>query len=265
MTDRHPEHDRIAAFIRSGYTQSFPEMGYHVEWRRFGYYQRHDAGFGAVLLEGVEPADVPDLVADARAYYGDVPFSIFTEGEDADATLRPALEATGWIPGPIQIHLAHMGAVPEPRPVPGVTIERIDEAGAEEWTRVKLKGFASSEDEPDPESVRFDVALRRAEMAEEGRFALARTAGGEPAAIIGRYEAAQDTIISLLATRVPYRNRGIARWLLSRAIAEAYACGHRSISISCDPEDTPIRLYRRLGFTDEVHRRRPYDLPVAPG
>jgi GNAT superfamily N-acetyltransferase len=263
MTARHPEHDRVAAFIRSGYTQSFPEMGYHVERRPFGFYQRHDAGFGAVLLDGARAEDVPALLTDIRAWYGDCPVGIYTEGEDADARLGPALVAASCTRGAIQVHLAHVGAVPGVRPVPGVTIDDADETGIVEWTRVKLQGFASSEDEPDPEDVRFDVALRRAEMAGEGRFSLARMADGEAVSIIGCYEAEQDTIVFLLATRVPFRDRGIARWLLARAVAGAYARGHRSVTISCDPEDTPIQLYRRMGFTVQVHWRRSYEPPGA--
>jgi GNAT superfamily N-acetyltransferase len=261
MAEPHTEHERITEFIRSGYTGSFPEMGYHTERRRFGFYQRHDAGFGAVVIADARPEEVPALLADVRARYGDCPVGIYTEGEAADARLGPALEAAGCTPGAIQVHLAHVGTVPEVRPVPGVTIEDVDEAGVVEWTRVKLQGFANSEDEPSPEDMRFDVALRRAEMAGEGRFALARTADGEAVSIIGCYEADQDTIVFLLATRVPFRNRGIVRWLLSRAIAGAYARGHRSVTISCDPQDTPIQLYRRMGFTDEVHWRRQYELP----
>jgi GNAT superfamily N-acetyltransferase len=264
MNDRYPEHDRIAAFIRSGSTQSFPAMGYHVERRRFGHYQRHDAGFGSVLVEGARPEDVPALLADVRDVYGDCPVGIYTEGAEMDAALGPALVAAGCERGAIQVHLAYVGAPPELRSVAGVTVERTDEAGAEEWSRVKLRGFADSEVEPSPERVRFETALRRAEMAGEGRFSLARTTDGEPAAVIGCYEAAEDTIIFLLATRLPYRNRGIARWLLAHAIAEADARGHRSVTIGCDPDDTPIQLYRRLGFTDEVHRNRRYDLPATP-
>jgi len=262
MTDRHADHDEITESIRSGYTDSYPEMGYHVERRRFGYYQRHDAGFGAVLLEGARPEDVPTLLADMRECYGDTPAGIYTEGEAMDAALGPALVAAGCARGAVQVHMAFVGPAPEARAVPGLTIERTDEAGAEEWSRVMLMGFANTEDEPDAAHVRFEAGLRRAEMAGEGRFLLAR-ASAEPASIIGCYEAERDTIIFLLATRVPFRQRGIARWLLSHVVAEAQARGHRSVTISCDPEDTPIRLYRRLSFTDEVHRRRRYEPPYA--
>jgi GNAT superfamily N-acetyltransferase len=136
------------------------------------------------------------------------------------------------------------------------------EASLAEWSTTKLQGFANSEAAPDPQRLAREVALRRAEIAGEGRFLLARS-GRAAASIIGLYEG-EDRHVFLLATRIPFRNRGIARWLLTHVIAEAYAAGRRSVLINCDPDDTPIRLYRRLGFTDEVYWRRRYEPPTAP-
>ena len=78
--------------------------------------------------------------------------------------------------------------------------------------------------------------------------------------MIGLYEG-DDRFIFLLATRLPFRNRGITRWLLARVIGEASADGHRSVLINCDPADTPIRLYRRLGLTDEIYWQQCYAPP----
>jgi GNAT superfamily N-acetyltransferase len=101
--------------------------------------------------------------------------------------------------------------------------------------------------------------LRRAEPPARAASCSAR-AGREAASIIGLYDG-EDRHIFLLATRVPFRNRGIARWLLSHVIAEAHADGCRSVLINCDPAGTPIQLYRRLGFTDEVYWRQHYEPP----
>jgi ribosomal protein S18 acetylase RimI-like enzyme len=51
---------------------------------------------------------------------------------------------------------------------------------------------------------------------------------------------------------------GVARHLLCRVIADSYDHGCRSVVINTDPDDTPIKWYRRLGFTDEVYWRRNY-------
>jgi GNAT superfamily N-acetyltransferase len=122
----------------------------------------------------------------------------------------------------------------------------------------KLKGFANSEQEPDPDRIRAEMSLRRVEMADVGRFWLARIEG-EPAATFAWYEDT-DRFIFNLATRVLFRRRGIARWLLCDFLAQSYAHECRSIIINADTADTPIQLYRRLGFTDEVYWRGRFEL-----
>jgi GNAT superfamily N-acetyltransferase len=260
MAERHAAHDQIAEAIRVGFSTSFPVMGYHVERRAFGSYQRHDAGFGAVTVAEVRPVDVPAFLADARRHYDGVTFGIYIDDPALDQTLGPALEAAGCVRGAAQVHLAHIGPAPGVHCPPGVALEEMTPATVAEWCVTKLKGFANSEEKPDAEHVPFEAALRWAEVAGAGRFLFAR-AGREAAAILGLYEA-EDVTVFLLATRLPFRNRGIARWLLCQAIAEAHAQGRRAITISCDPDDTPIRLYRRLGFTDEVYWRQHYEPPA---
>src|SRR6266508_2272163 len=107
MNERHPEHDRIAATVRSWYTTSAPSMGYQVERRPFGCYLRHPAGFGEVTLTDAGPADVPALLADVRAYYGETAASIFVEDRRAEAILGPALVAAGCTRAAAETHLVH--------------------------------------------------------------------------------------------------------------------------------------------------------------
>jgi len=85
---------------------------------------------------------------------------------------------------------------------------------------------------------------------------------GEPAATIAWYDD-PDVFIYNLATRVSYRGRGIARWLLCDLLTRSYARGCRSVILNADANDTPIQLYRRLGFTDEVYWRSQYDAHVS--
>jgi GNAT superfamily N-acetyltransferase len=79
--------------------------------------------------------------------------------------------------------------------------------------------FSGSEAEPDPEELRQRLALRKAEMGGQGRYLLARV-GGEPASVVAFYEG-EDRFVHHLATRVPFRRRGIARWLLSEVLFTA--------------------------------------------
>ena len=261
MDRRHPHHDAIAATLRTWYTSSAPSMGSRVERRPFGVYMRYPPDAGEVTVRDAGPEDVPALLADVRAYYGDASVGIYLDDRRSDATLGPALVQAGCTKGTAETHLVHVGAVPAVHPVPRVVLEPLTEATLTEFAVTKIQGFASSEAAPDPQRLATEVAMRRAELAGEGRFVFAR-AGGDPAAILGLFDG-DDRHIFLLATRVPFRNRGIARWLLTRTIAAADAAGCRSILINCDPDDTPIRLYRRLGFTDEVYWRQRYE-PPAP-
>ena len=47
---------------------------------------------------------------------------------------------------------------------------------------------------------------------------------------------------------------------MGRLHPERYARGCRSILINTDVNDTPIQLYRRLGFTDEIYWAQGYIL-----
>jgi GNAT superfamily N-acetyltransferase len=260
MEHRHPQHDAIAATLRAWYTTSAPTMGFHVEQRPFGLYLRYPPDAGEVTLRDVRPADVPALLADVRAYYGDASVGIYLDDRHSDATLGPALVRAGCTKRPALTHLGPGGAAPAVSPAPDVVLEPLAEATLTEFAVAKLQGFAGSEAAPDPRRVAAEVAMRRAELAGDGRFFLAR-AGGEPAAILGLWDG-DDRLVFLLATRVPFRHRGIARWLLSHTIAAAYADSCRSILIRTDPADTPIQIYRRLGFTDEVYWRQRYEPAV---
>ena len=182
MSNRHPQHDLVAEAVHSWDTTSFPELGYHVERRPFGFYQRHVSGqFGKVTVEDVRPERAGALVADVRAYYGDCAASIMVRDRQVDAVLGPALVAAGCVPGPAETTLAHLGPVPAAPEGAGVTVEPVTHLNLVEWATTKLKGFASSEDEPEPEQLRAEVAFQQAEMAGRSGRLLARAAGS-PAA-----------------------------------------------------------------------------------
>lgn len=258
----HPEHDRVAEEVRSWYRTSFPEMGYRVELRRFGFYGRNDStpGSGRIVVEALTPRDVPEFFEDARQYFDAhqqaAAIDIWLDDQDADRTLGPDLVAAGCSRRSATIYLAHVG----PRPtVPNrrdVSIEPVSAATLTDFATVRLKGFANSENQPSDEQIAREVTIRRAELNGSGRCLLARV-GGEPAAILAYYGGG-DRLIFLLATRMPMRQRGVARQILLLTIADAYDSGCSSVIINTNPEDTPIQWYRREGFTDPVYWHRSY-------
>jgi GNAT superfamily N-acetyltransferase len=260
----HAVHDRVAEEVRSWYRTSFPEMGYRVERRRFGFYGRNyrSPGSGRIVVEALTPRDVPELLEDARQYFDAhqqaSAIDIWLDDEDADGTLGPDLVAAGCTRRSATIYLAHVGPRPTVPERPDVTIEAVNAATLTDFATVRLKGFANSENQPPDEQIAREVAIRRAELNGSGRCLLARV-GGEPAGILAYY-GGRDRLIFLLATRVPMRKRGIARQILLRTIADASDSGCRSVIINTNPEDTPIQWYRREGFSDQVYWHRSYVL-----
>jgi ribosomal protein S18 acetylase RimI-like enzyme len=229
-----------------------------VTQRRFGSYRRHaeDPDSGLIVVDAISPDEVPEFFADANRYFDQCAVSIWIEDRNLAATLGPALIAAGASKEKENTHLAHVGPRPERFQLPGITVERVTADTLMDYALVTLKGFANSEDAPPVEDVEKELAVRQSELASIGRFLIARV-NDEPAAILGYYDG-NDRLIFNLATRTPFRMRGIARYLLCQVIADSYDQGCRSVVINTDPDDTPVQRYRRLGFADEVYWRRNY-------
>ncbi|MCY3898074.1 MAG: GNAT family N-acetyltransferase [Caldilineaceae bacterium] len=253
----HPAHDDLVREVRSWYICDFPALGKVVARSRFGYYSRiqHTDYRDIHILEPFDHAEAPAFIADVRAFYGRRRVHIFTHGQAVDAQLSHALEQAGCARGAGNLYLAHVntGQPPKAESGPG-RIEPVTPGNLRDYSVTKLKGFAGSEEEPDPAAVEADMAVRRAELDAGGAFLIARL-GGEAAAIIGFYEG-PDRYIFNLATRAPFRHQGIARQLLSRVLADTYAQNKRSLLINTDPDDTPVQFYRRIGFVDEIYWMR---------
>jgi ribosomal protein S18 acetylase RimI-like enzyme len=259
---RHHDHDRLRAEVRSWYRTSAPQLGYHLVRRRFGSYRHHanHPESGRIIVEALTPSEVPEFLADASSYFNNRAVDVWLDDKDLDAAVGPAIVAAGCSIDKAITYLAHVGPRPERVQLSGVTVEAVTPDTSPDYVMVKLKGFANSEDAPPAEDVEKELAVRRRELASIGRFLIARV-GDEPAAIIGYYDGS-DRLIFNLATRTPFRMRGIARDLLCGVVADSYDQGCRSVLINTDPNDTPIQWYQRLAFTDEVYWRRNYHLPL---
>ena len=73
-------------------------------------------------------------------------------------------------------------------------------------------------------------------------------ADGEPVGCLGTIEVGDDCCVTGVATPPEHRGRGIASWLLRRALAEAREAGMLTASLQATRAGTPI--YERLGFVD---------------
>jgi ribosomal protein S18 acetylase RimI-like enzyme len=257
-TQRHPRHDELVSELGVWYTRSVPEMGFYVHERRFGFYQRQeDTSRVRATVRHLPADDVPRFLRDLREYSGEEEIRFYLDDRGLDERIGPVLLESGCTPEVAEVFLAHTGGMPLLAPKPlDLSVEAVNEGTIEEAMRTERMGFSGSEAEPDAEDFRQRLDLRRAEMGGQGRFLLARVAG-EPASALAFYEG-EDRFVHHLGTRVPFRGRGIARWLLSEVLAGARERGCRSTIISAAENGRPAVLYRSLGFTDEVYWRREY-------
>ncbi|MGE4616459.1 MAG: GNAT family N-acetyltransferase [Gammaproteobacteria bacterium] len=173
-----------------------------------------------------------------------------------DHDLRSALEDAGCMRRYDLLYLAHTGAATTVRPAPGPTIEDVTEATLAECEIARIKAFADSEEEPDAAEVAENLISLRLDLQSGNRYLIGRL--GPDAAATAGWDEGPDRLVFNLATRVPFRNQGIARHLLSYMIANTYEEGRKSITIFTDPTDSPVQFYRRMGFTEEVYWQARY-------
>jgi ribosomal protein S18 acetylase RimI-like enzyme len=257
----HPEHDLLCAEVRSWYQTSSP--AFQVTRARYGFYRRNPKveGSAHVIVGDATPLDLATLLAEAREYFGGCEFDLWIDDRSKDAVLGPALTTAGWVRSESTVYLAHVVEAPDEPKNTSVTIEPITAATLRDFVVVKLQGFANSDGRPTEEQLAQEMVLKEQDFRGPGRFLTARVKG-EIAAILGFYEGNADRLIFNLATRVPFRMKGIAKLLLDFVLADSRKKGCRSVIINTNPDDTPIEWYRRIGFTDEVYWHRKY---VNPG
>ncbi len=229
-------------------------MGWRARRLAYGWLKWHDIdpgmSWGRITLES-EVSDADALLKSVRSDFADwETLRLVVDDAGQRARLDSGLRRLGYETTSVQVLLAHVGDPRERLPVAEASVEEVEADRLHEWAGAKLRGFGNSDVEPDKEALAFEVALHGAELRGELRLRLARVAG-EPVSIIGWYDG-DDLDVFNLATRPAFRERGIARLLLTQVLREAEAEGRRSVVIGTDPRDTPIRWYRRLGFTDEL-------------
>jgi GNAT superfamily N-acetyltransferase len=254
----HPEHEALVRELRSWFTTSAPEIGYHVEELWCGYVSEPDEHTRARFVLDVDtPESVQAALVDARRLVGTGEITVWVDDRERAARLGDALRAGGCQPGTATSHLALVGAMAGRRGPEDLVIQDVDEDSIVEWAAVKLQCFGDTEWPPSRERLVTEVAVRRAEWPLVD-YKLA-TIHGERLAVLGYYRG-KDQLVFNLGTRVPHRHRGIAQALLANWVDAANADGCRSMMINATEHGQPEALYRRLGFVDEVYWYRQYQL-----
>lgn len=250
----HPDHDQLVNVVRDWFHRPFQAMGYSAEKRRWGTYWNN----GHIYTLGFPPDQVGEFLADVCKYYGNRSVFINVDNRDVDSQLGPALCEAGCSKGKADIFLAYVGPTPQFPVIQGIVAQPVDESNLLEFAATRLRAFAETEEQPDEDKVRDEMDWRRAELGGTGCGMLAHI-HGEPAGVIWWYKDPKDIWINLLGTRVPFRRQGVGRWLLCRCLEDSYAQGCRSVMLNVATDNVKaIRLYRCLGFRDEIYWRRRY-------
>ena len=253
----HPDHDAVGREVSGWFTTSAPQIGYRVSEDWYGYRSDLSATETRVILRIGEPGQVPAALAAARAASGSRALTIWVDDRTRAARLDAAIRSAGARVGAATTHLALVGPMKAQPGPPGLVLQPVDGARLEEWATVKLRCFGDTEAPPAAAGLAREITIRRAELAlAECQLGLL---SGESVAVLAYYRG-PDQLVFNLGTRVPYRHRRIGQEMLARWVAAGTASGCRSLMINANDSGRPARLYRGLGFTDEVYWYQGYQL-----
>ncbi len=246
------ERERVVEFIRdlgrraAGREEPFP----------FGVAHFHDElprvwSRNYLLAEqNLEAATAPLLAAEADRILGGVGLAhrkIEVNDEAQGARLEPELKSLGW-----DVHCdVLMVARREPdRPT---DTSNVEEVGAEELDAVWTKGIRTEPHGGDDDVVRQLVANKRVLIeAMDTRFFAARV-DGAVASYCDLYSDGKTGQIEAVGTLEQFRNQGLARATVSRALQASREAGNDLTFLMALRDDWPKELYRKLGF-DEIGR-----------
>jgi GNAT superfamily N-acetyltransferase len=162
---------------------------------------------------------------------------------EAGRRLAPEFSKLGW-------HVEHDLVMPHRRPPDRETdasaVEELDpESLAPTWAEGMRQDFAGKED-----VIRQLVEHKRVLAADGARFFGVRV-DGTIAAYCDLYSDGQTVQIEAVMTLQRFRNRGLARAVVTGALAAARAAGHDLVFLLADDADWPKHLYDKLGFDAE--------------
>ena len=266
----HRYHDLVAREVRGWYTDwtdggtGPPEQAaFRVRREPYGYLRQGPGSAGRRLVPTIDDAALmPWVLESAERHFGSPDFDVWVDDRRRAEALGPALVGAGFHAADSTVVLALVGPLQGGDGPDDMEVREVrDAVTLRSWARVKLMGFDDTEDEPPVSRLEEELAVRTGEWP-ISRYELALM-DGEPAAALAHYTASRDQMVFLLATRVPFRHRGLAQAMLGRWVRRATGEGARSLLINCDEHGRPVELYRRMGFVDEVYWQRRYHRAVG--
>jgi ribosomal protein S18 acetylase RimI-like enzyme len=194
--------------------------------------------------ENLEQASALDLAAEADRLLGGAGLShrkIELYDARTGARLDPEFRALGWH---VEHDLVMAHCRPPDREIDTATVEEVP---ADALALVWAEGIRSEPSGRDEEVVSQLVAHKQV-LAETGARFFAARIDGRVASYCDLYADGRTGQIESVMTLPAYRNQGLARAVVSRALAESVDAGNELTFLLAHGDDWPKELYRKLGF-----------------
>ena len=161
--------------------------------------------------------------------------------DELGARVAPEFRELGW-------KAEELLVMPHGGEAPGVDTSGVEEVGWEELEPVWAEGIRASPEIQDEEEVQQLVAAQhRRRIAVDVRYFAARVDGGI-ASYCELFSNDKTGQVESVMTLEGSRRRGLAKAIVTHALAESRAAGHDFTFLLAEAEDWPRELYRKLGF-----------------
>jgi GNAT superfamily N-acetyltransferase len=126
----------------------------------------------------------------------------------------------------------------------------VSEGNLAAFSETKIRAWSSREQEPSKKDLRVEMERRKRELEGSGRGMLASVDDTLAGVIWWHDESSRVRWVTQVATRTPYRRRGLATRLIVDCARTAYQEGIGAVVISVDPlNQQALTLYKKLGFS----------------
>lgn len=171
---------------------------------------------------------------------------VVVNDDDLGAALAPGLAELGWEVTRV-LWMVHRRAPDRPSETP------VDEMAEEAHIAAKDEFNRRNPDVFNDDVVKQMRENARAVGRATDKRCFAAYAGDTVAAVCEIYSDGLTTQVEDVGTLEEYRDRGLARAVILRAVQEAQNRGHEMIFLCAEDDDWPKELYEKLGFDPVGH------------
>jgi ribosomal protein S18 acetylase RimI-like enzyme len=247
--DIHHEVERVRAFVESHQSSSADTQ---VDWRfgraffNTGLPRVYDLNFALVehLDENVTPREVAAEVENLMGPRGLGHRNIAVHDPALGSRLFEGFKALGWRAD------RHVVMVHRRAPDRVMDSQAVVESAEKEVWPARAEYLSAYEWCRDPETLdQMHEAYRIWMRVGHGRD-FTQSQDGSVVSFAMLWSRGSTAQIEDVATLPKFRNKGLSRRVMTRALSEARASGHDLVFLIADANDWPKELYRKLGFDE---------------